>query len=118
MKRREESLQIALVKWFATAHPDKVMFSIPNERKATPREGWRMKQMGLTPGVADLFLMHGNHLYHGMFIEMKSPSGMMQPTQMQFGEKAEVAGYRYEVYYNLNDAVMGITNYLSIKKPK
>ena len=99
MARNEDIEQQTLIKWsqqpsIRKEFPElKLMFHIPNERKCDPREGKRLKLMGVKSGVPDLMLPVARGRYHGLFIELKSGNG--RPTDNQIWWKKELEGQKY-----------------------
>lgn len=101
-KKNEHALQAMCVKWFRYAHPGVMLFAVPNGGARSAVTGAALKSEGALPGVADLVLcapsldVHG-HAVHGLFIEMKTPTGVWRKNQQEFAEAVRAAGYRYEV---------------------
>lgn len=99
MPRNEDKEQQTLIKWSGQAcirreFPElKLLFHIPNERKCDPREGRRLKLMGVKAGVPDLFLPVPRGKYHGLFIELKAENG--KPTESQLWWRNELNGQDY-----------------------
>lgn len=56
-----------------------------------------MKAEGTVSGAADLFLVKGNGLYHGLFIEVKTLTGRQQPSQKEFEAIVTQRRYKYVV---------------------
>lgn len=99
MPRNEDKEQQTLIKWSVQASirrefPElKLLFHIPNERKCDPREGKRLKLMGVKAGVPDLFLPVPRGGYHGLFIELKAENG--KPSESQLWWRNELNGQHY-----------------------
>jgi hypothetical protein len=93
------------------------LFHIGNERKCSPRFGYKLKLMGVKPGVCDYFLMIPNQKYSGMFIEMKNTDrrkAKISPFQKKFLANAKSKGYHTVICYGLDEAVQTVLEYLSI----
>ena len=56
-----------------------------------------LKKEGVVPGIPDIMIASANGSYHGLFIEMKTESGMMSESQLKIKEKLESDGYKVEV---------------------
>jgi hypothetical protein len=114
----EDGLQIHLVAW-ALAE-DLPIMSIPNEGNRGAIQGHRMKQMGLLPGAADLFLWRrsGCGKWPAYFIELKSPGEKPRANQRAFLERARVEGFCAEWFDDWLDARQSIINYLDGTKEK
>jgi len=71
----------------------------------------KLKNMGVKAGIADYFVMHSAHGYHGMWIEMKHGRGTQSPMQRQFQEICKSKGYLYLVINSLEDAIKTVQGY-------
>lgn len=71
---------------FVNAHPilRKCVIHIPNEGKRTVMYGKHLKDMGMRPGVADLFIAMPRRGYNGAWIELKSKYGILSEHQANF----------------------------------
>ena len=118
MARNEDREQQMLIKWSQQASirkefPElKLMFHIPNERGCDPREGKRLKLMGVKSGVPDLFLPAARGRYHGLFIELKAESGKTSDNQMWWFRELNSQGYFSAVCYGWLQAAELIQRYL------
>lgn len=90
-------------------------FAIPNGGKRPDRTGKRLVQEGMKSGVADLFLMIPNKIFHGLFIEVKSATGRQQPSQKDFEKITFDSGYCYEVVRSLDDLINCLETYKKIR---
>lgn len=52
-----------------------MLFHCPNGGQRSAKEGARMKKMGVKAGYPDVGMNIARRGYHGLFIEMKKPSG-------------------------------------------
>lgn len=100
-KKNEHALQVMCVKWFRYAHPGVMLFAVPNGGARSAVTGAVLKAEGALPGVADLVLcapsLNGNGAtVHGLFIEMKTQTGVWRQNQREFAAAVRAAGYRYE----------------------
>ena len=124
----EDKLQAACVEWFRLQYPQHVLFAIPNGGKRNAITGAMLKKTGTLAGVADLFLMASSvywrnridnfpgkvaERHYGLFIEMKTGKNGQTATQKDFQQKAEEAGYKYEICRTFEDFQKTINNYLS-----
>jgi hypothetical protein len=111
----EHRAQVALVRWAALTRvphfrgspasdvdpADTVadhLIAIPNGGLRTPRTAGRLKAEGVKAGTWDLFVPLGRLGYLGLWIETKSDVGDVSPSQRDFREKRERAGYATLVY--------------------
>lgn len=89
------------------------LFAIPNGARMTPGTAGKMKAEGLSAGVPDLCLPVPNPAYHGLYIEMKTPSGAVRPEQKRWIAGLRAAGYRVEIHRSADDAQHSLMHYLS-----
>jgi hypothetical protein len=98
-KKSEEQIQVECVAWFRQTYPTKrmLLFSSLNGIKLAggARQGARLRNAGMTAGVADLFLSIPSGDLAGLYIEMKTPKGRQQPNQKEFEEEVIKHGYGY-----------------------
>lgn len=138
----EWQLQFQLFKWWrgycrtACIEPC-LFFAVPNgaalsggneqwQKNERGRKGSMLKMTGLTAGVADCLLCvpvfrpgHGEgtrhvppKFDHGLFVELKSPVGIVSDDQRVFAAAVGTQGYRHCVARSLDEAVKQITDYL------
>lgn len=81
----ENSIQKAVMEWVRLDPALRMcVIHIPNEGKRTSRYGKSLKDMGMRPGVSDLFIAMPRKGYNGAWIELKSKNGVLSDTQMEF----------------------------------
>ena len=114
MKRLEDNLQIAAVRWFRYQFPDVVIFAIPNGGKRHIGTAVKMKAEGVRAGVPDVCLPVARGGYHGLYIEMKDGKKRPSEAQMWWLAMLENEGYRAEVAHSCDDAQAVILDYLSL----
>jgi hypothetical protein len=115
MRSDEHLAQSLLVKWFRLQYPlmAKCLFAIPNGGARHIGTAIKLKDEGVTAGVADLFLMIPSNGKHGLFLEMKKEKGAkIQQNQLEFLSLAESMGYGAEVAYGFEEGVEKIKKYL------
>lgn len=76
------------------------------------RTGARMKSMSYQNGTPDLFLAYPTRIHSGLWIEMKTEKGKIQPSQKEMMEKLLVAGYHCVVCRSFDEFKNEIENYL------
>lgn len=98
MKKTEEDEQSALFEYAGLQkEPEwKMMFSIPNGGFRSKKTGARMKKTGTMPGVPDLQICVARGNFHGLFIELKSEKGRVQPNQAEWHKLPRAQGYQVE----------------------
>lgn len=132
MKSHESALQIACFKWFRMQYRryEKMFFAIPNGGSRTTKqvknkagnyvtislEGKRMKEEGVTPGVADTFLSVPCNGFHGLYIELKWGKNTLSDEQKEFLGQARDQGYATAVVYSFDEFKKTIENYFGYAK--
>lgn len=114
----EDSIQMSCVSWFRIAHPElaRLLHHSANEGKRTTRivhthagtrvvcsGGARLKAMGMQTGFPDLFLAVPSRGMHGLFIEMKSATGRLEPSQREMLALLSEQGYATAICRSLDD---------------
>lgn len=114
----EDSIQMSCVSWFRIAHPElaRLLHHSANEGKRTTRivhthagtrvvcsGGARLKAMGMQTGFPDLFLAVPSKGMHGLFIEMKSETGRLEPSQREMLALLSEQGYATAICRSLDD---------------
>lgn len=116
--REESEMQCALIKWWALkcrsfGVPEILLFSIPNGGgRSGPIIGKLLKNEGLRKGAPDLMLSVSRQ-YHGLFLELKRPDGIVSPEQEAFHAQLRFQGYKVAVCRSLNECINQITGYLT-----
>lgn len=113
----ESRMQQAVIKWWALKHkefgvPECLLFAIPNGARRDKVVGAILKKEGVRAGVPDLFLAVPNKIKHGLFIEMKTDTGMLSKAQEDFVSCATFDDYSVAVCRSFSDAALTIENYL------
>ena len=110
----EQILQINLINWFKHTYPEfsQDIIHIANERKCSWQEGKKLKRMGVTPHVADVFLGIANNGFHGLFIELKTEDGILSEGQKEFIKRKNQRGYFAIAVWGLEAAKEVIKTYL------
>lgn len=101
------------MRWFHYAYPDRLIFAIPNGGARSAITGARLRDEGVTAGVPDLFLCAAKGEFHGLFIEMKTPTGKLSAAQKQVAVQIVQEGYSFAVCRSFDEFRQIITEYLS-----
>jgi len=119
----ESELQQVCLKWFRVEFCSpfgqfedyaETLFSIPNGGKYSSKvTAVTMVAEGLTAGVADLFLAVPRRIYHGLFIEMKTPTGVWRKEQQEFAKRQIALGYGYALCRRRSDFEKVIKDYFA-----
>lgn len=109
----EAQEQKQLIQWCRTDPRFQFLFHIPNE--SVGGQGWivRNRQMGVRAGVPDLFYPVPAQGYHGLFIEMKTEKGRLDPKQKRWIEILEAFGYKCVVAHGWEEAKDALEEYIN-----
>jgi hypothetical protein len=127
-KNEEMKMQMAVISWWADncegfGVPENHLWHTPNSsvyggsEENRARIGGMMKRQGLRDGVPDLFLANPvrtalGGFIAGLFVEMKTPTGVVSPAQRVLLASLECKGYATAVCRTVEDAQQVIRNYL------
>ncbi len=105
----EEAIHKAIIQYVRT-HPrlnmiQKLIMHFPNEGKRSLRYGKLMKDLGLRPGVADLFIAMPAQGFNGAWIEIKSKSGHVSPNQKEFLADMATQNYFTAVCWSIDEGI-------------
>ncbi len=112
----ETQEQKQLIQWCRTNPKYQFLFHIPNE--SVGGQGWtvRNRQMGVKPGVPDLFYPVPMHGYHGLFIEMKKEKGgRLSQAQKRWISALTSMGYKCVVAKGWEEAKEALEEYTDEK---
>ena len=92
-------------------------FAIPNgvflkDKQTAYRIINKQKAEGMANGVPDLFICEPNDFYNGLFIEMKTKSGVLSENQRQWLTKLNKNGYLAVCCRGFEEAKTVIDNYI------
>lgn len=93
---------------------EELLFHIGNERHTTPWEGHQLKLEGVRAGVSDYFLPLPRGKYCGLWIELKTIHGKLQPNQKYWLAKMRACGYAACVAYGAPQAIEFTQRYLAL----
>lgn len=92
----------------------KLLFHIPNERKCSEVMGKLLREAGVKRGVPDLCLPVPRGDYHGLFVEMKSPTGTTSDEQDWWITELTDQGYFCEVCRGYEEAIRVLEWYMGL----
>jgi hypothetical protein len=82
-----------------------------DDQKSRSIRGATMKAEGVREGVADIFFPVARYPYHGLYIEMKTPTGQIRPKQKEFRTFALAQGYAFSFERDWKDAARLVQHY-------
>jgi hypothetical protein len=99
----EHAEQVTFVNWFRDAHPECIIFAIPNGELRHIKVAERLKLEGVTSGVPDLCCMFKDGVT--IWIEMKKIKGSrISPEQREFHTKMKLLGHTVKICKGYKDA--------------
>lgn len=93
----EHAIQCASVQWFCLQYPRRLIYAVPNAARRSAPQAARLKAEGMLAGVPDLVIPEPNGRYHGLYVEMKTPTGTLTVEQKRIGDELRRRGYRVEI---------------------
>ena len=114
----EEGEQMALMEWAELEvgkYPElEWLYHNANGELRNKTVAKRLKALGVKPGIPDLCLPVSRGGYHGLYIELKRPSGegKISDDQARCMEFLISQGYFVRVCLGFDEAVAAITSYL------
>lgn len=112
IKISEDDIQKTVMQWVRLQGLGSVVFHIPNQGKRSMRYGKQLKDMGMRPGVSDLFISRANGKHHGAWIELKSATGRLTPEQKLFLIDMDKEGYFTATCNSIENCIDTIKRYL------
>lgn len=113
----ESQSQQAVIRWWAIecekhSLPEKCLKAFPLQGARTKKNGARLKAEGMRAGTLDMFLGVPRGPYHGLWIELKTPVGVLSPAQKEMLKLELSQGYATVVCRGADEAKAVITAYL------
>ena len=104
----EDAIQMEVVRRLRAAGRC-AFFHVANERRTTPRQGAKLKAMGVSAGVPDLVIVTGGRTYA---LELKSERGRLSDAQKNWLNILSATGcWHTAVTYGLTEAVDQLTDW-------
>lgn len=123
-RQLESKLQCQCVAWFRRQFPKmrRKLFAIPNgaflqgDAKKRAMRWAILEREGANAGTADLFLSVARGDFHGLYIEMKTPSGTQSKEQIAFEREMIEEGYGYAMPRTFEEFQRVVGQYLKTGK--
>lgn len=74
----------------------------------------KMVRMGYQKGTPDIIILEPNGVYHGLMVELKTPTGSLSPEQKRYLARAADRGYLTAVCHSAADAIKLIDAYMEL----
>ena len=109
---KEDNLQMASAQYFD--YLGILWCHVANERKATKKQGVRLKKKGVKPGVPDCFVFEPRGPYKGLVIELKIKPNKLTAHQKKWLSDLQNRGWAGSVAYSFDQVKTIIDNYLKL----
>lgn len=111
----EHNLQRSCVNWFRYQYPylRHLLFAVPNGGYRNAREAPRLKEEGVSPGVADLILLLPSVGFNTLNIEMKIGKNNQSEHQLNYERFCTTAGSKYVVCRSIEEFKSIINAYIA-----
>ena len=115
MKRIEEQIQIAVIKYLNLAYPDILYCASAGGMRTSFKQAVKMKKTGYVRGFPDLFIYEPIGDFHGLALEIKTKTGRPTKEQLNWRHRLNLRNYVAEIVYGFDDSKAVIDRYLSGK---
>ena len=105
----ESEIQQSVVQWFRMKYPNYIIAAVPNGGFRNAREAAIMQREGVFAGFADLIIIAKQNI---LFLELKTPIGVLSKKQKEFQKKVNNLGFQYVVCRSFDQAVMVIVSWI------
>ena len=116
-RHAEDLLQEQCIKWMANTYPG-VLYcgNHAGTCASSIMEALWAKRRGYIPGAPDINVCQPAGPFHGMFIEMKTPSGKLRANQKDYLDRLRRRGYFTCVCRTFDGFKTVVTKYMSLRK--
>lgn len=113
-EKKETQIQEEIVAELRRRWPDLMVIAILNGAWVKSKaEAVKLIRMGLYKGAADIFIARSNRLGdHGLWLEVKRPSGRLSDEQVQFALDVRTCRYKTAVVHSVVEAFKAVNGYL------
>lgn len=117
MKLSEDGIQARCYAWFVNEHcrivegkERQIIYAVPNGGSRNPIEAKKLKATGTVAGVSDLHVIINGQF---IFVELKTPKGVLSGVQMEFRDRVKKHGFPYHVVRSLREFQTLVDYYLN-----
>lgn len=108
----ESHIQQAAIFEINVRAPGLVIFSTLGGGYRNPREAAKLKREGARPGIPDLVIPYARKGYHGLYIEVKRPGGVLSKQQKSFMRFLNDNGYLAIMLADATEIVNCVLDYV------
>ena len=114
MKNEEHRIQCGIVHWARLQKlPVCILHAIPNGGQRHIVVACKLKAEGQLAGIPDLFLPLAAQGFHGLYIEVKKPKGVLSQSQKTIFPMLEKQGYAIRIVRSVREGIDTIKRYVS-----
>lgn len=95
-----------------------LLYHVPNGGKRDKTTATALKRQGVKAGVPDLALPVARAGFHGLYIELKTPGGRLEQSQINFLQAVEQQGYLALVCVGWRATAQVLSVYLDGAEPE
>lgn len=114
-KRIEHNEQAKLVARVRAFYPEVLIAAIPNGGSRTPQERVSMHAEGVLAGMPDLCVLEPSGGFCGLFVEMKTETGVVAAAQRDIARRLNRTGYLCVTARSADDGWAVIKDYLEAR---
>ncbi len=119
-KQDESRMQQEIIRWFSLNSyewqlEEELLMAFPLQGKRTARNGARMKAEGMRKGTPDMLLAVPRGDCCGLWIELKTAKGYLNPNQKVMLARLTKAGFATVVTRSVEETCHAIRSYLNLK---
>ena len=117
MRSLEHEIQCGIVQWARLQKPPLyLLHAIPNGGQRHILVAVKLKAEGLLAGIPDLFLPVAAQGFHGLYIEVKKPKGVLSKSQKTIFPLLEKQGYAVRIVRSEQEGIDTIRLYAGLKE--
>lgn len=109
----EHQIQCAWFAWWNHTFDPALAWAIPNGGLRHIGVAQKLKAEGVRSGVPDVFIAMPVRNYHGLFLEFKTPKGVLSVTQKLYAQKLVEQGYQVKTVRSVDEAIQTTLEYLN-----
>ena len=117
-KFTELNIQRGIIRWARMEDMNRpelaLLHSIPNGAHVSDRNRMSLVSSGLLSGIPDLFLPVPRGTFHGLYIEVKSPTGRVSKPQKYIMDLLTAQNFKCTIVRSFLDGIDAIETYLDI----
>jgi len=115
MSNSEYDIQKSVILHIRIAYPTALLAVSPAAGfKVSRGVAMKMIAMGYQKGTPDIIILEPNGAYHGLMVELKTPTGSTSPEQKRYLARAADRGYLTAVCHSSADAIKLIDAYMEL----